>query len=138
MWVAYNVSFYCKSFVTSSFILLLYWCDRVSLKLNQRLTSNIKSFYRHKCFLNVYSYWDYEIIKNPTICNIIRWLTGSLNTWLIDQASDVPSIIFFLLISCKILCKNHFYVFLYFSYKFTKIRIKSFECHKSIRNHEKT
>ena len=49
--------------------------------------------------------------------------------WLIDQASDVPSIIFFI-IPCKILCKNHFY--------FLILEIKSFECPKSIRNYGRT
>ena len=46
---------------------------------------------------------------------------GSLGHWderLIDQVSDVPSIFFH-------------------NYKFTKIKIKSFECAKSIRNYEK-
>ena len=44
---------------------------------------------------------------NPTIFNIIRCVAVSLGRWndhLIDQASDVPSII----ISCKIRCKNPF------------------------------
>ena len=44
---------------------------------------------------------------------------------------------FFLIISCKILCKNRFNLFSYFFYNFTKIKIKSFECPKSIRNYEK-
>ena len=34
-----------------------------------------------------------RIFRNPTIFNIIRWLTGSMG--LIHQASDVPSIISF-------------------------------------------
>ena len=51
------------------------------------------------------------------------------------QTSDVPSIIFFT-ISCKILCKNRFNLFFFFC-KFTKIKIKSFECPKSIKNYGK-
>ena len=39
-------------------------------------------------------------------------------------------VLFFFIISCKILCKNCFNLF---SYNFTKIKIKSFECPKSIR-----
>ena len=64
---------------------------------------------------------------------LVRW-----DKWLVDKASDVPSIIFFFTISCKIPCKNGFNLFFYFFfYKFTKIKIKSFECPKSIRNYKK-
>ena len=44
---------------------------------------------------------------------------------------------FFFIKSCKILCKNPFNLFFYFFYKITKMKIKSFECPKSIRNYEK-
>ena len=43
-------------------------------------------------------------------------------------------VLFFLIISCKVLCKNCLNLFFY---KFTKIKIKSFECPKSIRNYIK-
>ena len=43
---------------------------------------------------------------------------------------------FFFIISCKILSKNRFNYFFY-SYKFTKIKVKSFECPKFIRNYKK-
>ena len=46
---------------------------------------------------------------------------------LIEQASDVPSIIFFI-ISWNILYKNSF---TFFIYNFTQMKIKSFECPKS-------
>jgi hypothetical protein len=62
---------------------------------------------------------------------------GLLGRWdkqLINQASDVSSITSFFIISCKILSKNRFNLF---SYNFTKIKIKSFECPNSIRNYEK-
>ena len=45
-----------------------------------------------------------------------------------NQAFDVPSL-FFYIISCKVLS--------IFFYNFTKIKRKSFECPKSIRNYEK-
>ena len=52
-------------------------------------------------------------ILNPTIFNIIRCVTGLLGyKRLMDQASDVSSIIFFI-IFCKILCKNRFNLFSY-------------------------
>ena len=57
--------------------------------------------------------------------------------WLVDQASDVPAITFFFIISCKILCKNSINLFFYFLYKFTKMKIKSFECPKYIWNYKK-
>ena len=62
--------------------------------------------------------------KDPTIYNIICWFAVSLvcwDKWLVDQASDVPSIFFFM-ISCKILCKNGFNVFLN---EFTEIKTKT-------------
>ena len=42
---------------------------------------------------------------------------------------------FFFMISCKILCRKGFKVFSF--YKFTKIKIKSFQCLNSIRNYKK-
>ena len=41
------------------------------------------------------------------------------------------------MIACKILCKNPFNSFSYFFYKITKIKIKSFECPKSIKSIKK-
>ena len=54
-------------------------------------------------------------IRQSTIC-----YAGLLGRWdkrIVDQESDVPSIIFF--------------------YKITKIKIKSFECSKSIKSKKK-
>ena len=53
-----------------------------------------------------------------------------------DQASDVPSIFFFHNFLQNSLQKSFQFIFLFF-HKFTKIKIKSFECPKSIRNYEK-
>ena len=60
-----------------------------------------------------------------------RWVT-----WTNDSSSKrlMFQVLFFFIISCKIPCKNCFNLFFY---KFTKIKIKSFECPKSIRNYEK-
>ena len=41
-------------------------------------------------------------------------------------------VLFFSMISCKILCKNPFNSFSYLFHKITKIKIKSFECPKSL------
>ena len=38
------------------------------------------------------------------------------------------------MISCRILCKNTFNLFVYFFLKNTEIKVKSFECHKSKKN----
>ena len=54
--------------------------------------------------------------KNPSIYNIMR-----LVAWTIGQNSF------------KILCKNPFNLFSFF-YEITKIKIKSFECPKSVKN----
>ena len=46
-------------------------------------------------------------------------------------------LLFLFMISCKILCKNPFNLFSYFFfYKITKIKLKCFECPKSM-NYEK-
>ena len=63
-------------------------------------------------------------------------MLGRWDKWIVDQASDVPSIFFFKIL-CNILCKNPFNLFSYFSYKITKIKIKSFECLKSIKSMKK-
>ena len=43
----------------------------------------------------------------------------------------------FFIKSCKILCQNPFNFFFKFFYKITKMKTKSFDCPKSIRNFEK-
>ena len=45
-------------------------------------------------------------------------LLGRWDKWLIDQASDAPSMIFFTIVSCKVLCKNCFNIFSYFFHNF--------------------
>ena len=55
---------------------------------------------------------------------------------LIDEASDVPSIISFHNFSQNSLEKSFQFIFLFF-HNFAKIKINSFECPKSIRNYEK-
>ena len=74
-------------------------------------------------------------LTGPAVGYKIRQSTmkyaGSLGQWdkrLVEQASDVPSII---------LCKNLFNLFFLLFYKITNMKIKSFECPKSIRNSEK-
>ena len=57
--------------------------------------------------------------------------------WIVNQASDVPSIIMFFMISCKIRCRNGFNLFFCFFHEFTKIEIKSYVCSKSVRNLKK-
>ena len=76
------------------------------------------------------------VTLNPTIFNIICWLAGSMG-----QTTHQPSVwcskyYLFFIISFKILCKNCS-IYLLIFYKFTKIRIKSFECPMSIKYYEK-
>ena len=61
---------------------------------------------------------------------LVRW-----DKWPVKKVSDVPSIIFFFIKSCEILCKNPFNLFSNFFHKITKMKIMSFEC--PIRNCEK-
>ena len=75
--------------------------------------------------------------RNLTIFNIIRWLAGSMGRTTHRPSVWCSKYYFFFIISCKILCKKSFqFIFLFF-YNFTKIKIKSFKCPKSIRNYEK-
>ena len=62
---------------------------------------------------------------------------GRWDKLLVDQASDVPSIIFFPKILQNSLQKLFQFIFKFFFHKITKMKIKSFECLKSIRNYEK-
>ena len=75
---------------------------------------------------------------NPTIYNIIlgacsvaRW-----DKWLINQGSDVLSIIIFFLISCKSFWENCFNLS-FISFINLQEKIKSFECPESIKKYEK-
>ena len=65
------------------------------------------------------------------------WLLGRWGKWIVDQASDVPSIIFFSWFLAKCYAKNPFNSFSYFFYKITKIKIKSFDCPTSIKSIKK-
>ena len=62
------------------------------------------------------------------------WVTGMNDSWPSVWCSKYY---FFFIISCKILCKNPFKLFIFIFYKITKLKIRSFECPKSIRNYEK-
>ena len=74
-------------------------------------------------------------IWNPTIFNIIHWVAGTNDS---STKRLTFQALFFPIISFKILCKNCFHFFSYFSfYNFTKIKVKSFESPKSIRNYER-
>ena len=64
---------------------------------------------------------------------------NTLGRWdkrLIDQASDVPSIIFFHNFLQNSLQKSFQFIFLFFCNS-TEMKIKSFECPKSIKSYEK-
>ena len=82
----------------------------------------------------IFLYWHDKKIRQ-SIIYYARMLVR-LYKWTNNQSSDVPRLIFFFTISCKILCKNCFNLIFYFFNKFTKI--KSCECQKSIRNYIKT
>ena len=62
---------------------------------------------------------------------LVRWADGTNDS---STKLLMFQVLFFFIKSCKILCKNPFNLFFY---KITKMKIKSFECPKSIRNYEK-
>ena len=62
---------------------------------------------------------------------LVRWADGTNDS---STKRLMFQVSFFFIKSCKILCKNPSNLFFY---KITKMKIKSFECPKSIRNYEK-
>ena len=59
--------------------------------------------------------WTEKLALTTKIGQFTIWYAGSLGLWdkgIVNQVSDVPSIIFFM-ISFKILCKNPFNLFFY-------------------------
>ena len=75
-------------------------------------------------------------LKNPTISNMIRWFAGTNDSSTKRLMFQVLS--FFSQFLAKFFAKIvSIYLFIFFFQKFTKIRIKSFECLKSIKNYRK-
>ena len=66
---------------------------------------------------------------------LVRWVAGTNDS--LTKCLMIQLLFFLFIISCKILCKNCFNLFFYLFYKFTKIKIKSFECPKSMKNYLK-
>ena len=95
----------------------------------------------------MYSYGKVHA-KETTICNYDGlFLSASTSQirqstiwyavfWLINEASDVPSIIIVFQNSFQNSLQKLIQFFFYFFHRFTKIKIESFECPKSIRNYE--
>ena len=80
--------------------------------------------------------------ENPNILKSVNLQYNTLGR--LDNGTNESStkrlmfqVLFFFMISCKIPCKNPFNLFSYFFYKITKIKIKSFECPKSIKSIKK-
>ena len=71
----------------------------------------------------------------------LQYITlGCLDDGTIESATKrlMIQVLFFFIKSCKIILQKPFqFIFLFFLYKFKRIRLKSFECPKSIRNYEK-
>ena len=95
-------------------------------------------------------YGSYSRASSNTLCMVFAQIStvnhqksdnlqyNMLGCWderLIEQASDVPNIIIFQNFLQNSLQKLIQFIFLFF-HKFTTIKIKSFECPKSIRNFE--
>ena len=107
------------------------WADNVSQNC---VTSNIFSSFRKKSRSWIRQAcigkgeFHLHILLFPIVYQKsanLQYNTGLLvwwDKWLVDQESDVPSIIIFFIISWKIRCKNGFIKMFYFFYKFTKIK----------------
>ena len=94
-----------------------------------------------KSQLGFYDYFIHDMFdvwngKNLKSDNLQYNKLGRWDVRLIDQSSDFPSIIFFHNFLENSLQKPFQFIFLLF-YNFTKIKIKSFEGPKSMRNFEK-
>ena len=98
------------------------------LKSRHRGSSHLESGVVHTIFQRMNTNAAEARTKNLTIFNIIRWFAG-----LLGQMTQRPGLLFFSIISCKILCKK--YIFLLFLYEIAKMKIKSFECPNSIGHH---
>ena len=111
----------------------------LSLTLNYYMKGRARcktlAFARKK--MKVFAIHCARFIWNPTIFNIIRWLTGSMGQ-MTHRTSLWCSKYFFKLVFHKFLAKFLAKIIsIDFFYKFTKIKIKSFECPKSRRNYKK-
>ena len=112
-------------------------CRCIESRYHKGKKISIMSYFWHLSFQISWAFFKQNLgTKNLEIRQFIIYYAHSLvhlSKRTTDQSSDVPSIIFFFIISCKILCKNCSKLFHYFLI----IKIKSFECPKSIRNYEK-
>ena len=88
-------------------------------------------------------YGHYKLVSIITLDSGVEIRQSKINSRLVagtmGQMNRRPSVwcskyYIFFMISCRILCKNTFNLFVYFFKKNTKIKIKSFECSKSIKS----
>ena len=78
-----------------------------------------------------------ERFIEPKVRQSTIYYAGLLGQWdkqIVDQESDVPSIIFFFHDFLQNSLQKSFQFFLLFFYKITKIKKNSFECPKSIKS----
>ena len=86
------------------------------------------------------SFWFMQLRWNPSIYNMIGWVA-----WSMGQKNRRPRLwcstskyYYVFIVSCKTLCKNRFNLFSYFFFiKLQKLKMKSFECPKSIESIKK-
>ena len=84
---------------------------------------------RHLLLFTIALSYDHKMKCDNLQYNTLGcWVAGMIVS-LIERL--MIQVLFFFIISCKTLCKNLFNLFSYFLYKFTKIKIKSFESPKS-------
>ena len=111
-----------------------------SLKPHNRYFPNLQLIKQNqflcKSFIKIIFEWrrPFEHSINPSIYNIIRWFAGPMG-----QTTRQPSVwcskYYFFTKNLQNSLQKPFQFF--FFNKITKMKIKSFECPKSIKNHEK-
>ena len=99
------------------------------------LYQNARTSMMNACYIWIYTKYATSLTRNLSIYNIIRWFAWPMG--LVNQAFDVPSIIFSFTKFFKILCKNQFNSICFFFLWNYKNKFKSFECPKSVGNYEK-
>ena len=83
---------------------------------------------KYKMRKSVITFWfNYLKSDNLQYNTLGCWVAGTNDS---STKRLIFQVLFFFIISCKILCKNHFNLF----YNFIKVKIKSFECPNFMRN----
>ena len=93
----------------------------IAVRRQSLVSSNAENFHWNNCW----------VAKGPEIRQSRHWFAGQIGQMFFRTSVWCPKYFFFIKF-CKILSKNPFNSFFYFLNKITKMKIKNFECPKSI------